>query len=82
MGTEVIVDQLDYLYQYDMDKYLSEVSDLKRMGYKIYRNNDGKHKLVAPQRERPRYNAYGMPNIDFGNDAINDLFGGIFNGSK
>lgn len=67
MGVDVIIEELNRLYQYDMDKYLSECSDLKGFGYKIYRNSNGKHKIVAPIKDND------VKTVD-----INQVFGGIF----
>ena len=64
----VIVAELDRLYEFEIDKYVEECNQLKRIGYKIYRNDDGKHKVVEPAR----------PNDMFGDNDIYNAFGGIF----
>ncbi len=65
---DVIVAELDRLYEFEIDKYVKECDDLKRMGYKIYRNPDGKHKVVEPARSSDMY----------GDNDIYNAFGGIF----
>ena len=65
---EVIVSELDRLYEFEIDKYVNECNDLKRMGYKIYRNNEGRHKVIEPQKM----------SSNFGNNDIFNAFGGIF----
>lgn len=77
MGVDVIIEELNRLYQYDMDKYLVECSDLKRFGYKIYRNPEGKHKVVEPVKKKNKYNFVTQDDINQPFD-INQLFGGIF----
>jgi hypothetical protein len=70
VGVEVIKNELDRLYEFEIDKYIKEVDDLKRMGYKIYRNSEGKHKVV--ERSKPQqvdiYSAFG--------GIFGDIFGG------
>ena len=75
VNTEVIVKELDRLYEFEINKYVAECDDLKRMGYKIYRNDAGKHKVVAPasQQLKDKVNPYFA-----GNDLasfMNGLFG-------
>ena len=80
MGIDSITQELDRLYEFEMDKYVSECDHWKKMGYKIYRNSEGKHKVVEPVRPDLKYNAYGRPNISsiFPNDVFGDIFGGMF----
>jgi len=65
---EVIEAELDRLYQFEIDKYVEECNTWKRYGYRIYRNPDGKHKVVEPAR----------PNDMYGDNDIFNAFGGIF----
>jgi len=78
MGVQSIIDELNRLYTFDIDKYLKECNDLKRIGYKIYRNDSGQHKVVEPQRGVPKYNAYGQPTDNPFKDLFGDIFGGLF----
>ena len=71
MEVEIIVEELDRLYQLDIDKYLSECETWKRYGYKIYRNSNGKHKVV-------KQNTTYDPSDIF--DAFGGIFGNIFSG--
>ena len=73
INTQTIVQELDRLYEFEIDKYITECTDLKRMGYKIYRNSDGKHMITEPRRQQ-RESFYGESVTD-----INSAFGGIFN---
>lgn len=80
MGVETIAEELDRLYQFDMDKYLSECNLWKKHGYRIFRNSDGKHKVVAsPQKARmDKLNeAIGRDGSDIYN-AFGGIFGDIF----
>lgn len=70
MGVEVVVDELNRLYEFDIDKYVNECNDLKRMGYRIYRNEAGKHKVIAPQKIVDKQKEM--------RDSLNKIFGGVF----
>lgn len=48
---KAIEDELNRLYEYEIDKYLDECNVLKKMGFKIYRNSDGVHKVVKSVRD-------------------------------
>lgn len=62
MNTEIIENKLNELYQSEINKYVSECEHWKRMGYKVYRNSEGQHKVIAPIKV----------------ENINTAFGGIF----
>lgn len=70
MGVDVIVRELNRLYIVDKDKYKTECDDLKRMGYQIYRNSDGVHKVFAPEKPKDKKTEQM--------DAFKDMFGEIF----
>lgn len=72
MSTEVFVDELNRLYEFDIEKYIKECDDLKRMGYKIYRNSEGKHKVVAPPSKSDIKDMFP--------GGFGDIFGQIFGG--
>lgn len=78
MGTDTIVQELDRLYEFEMDKYITECDHWKKMGYKIYRNSEGKHKVLEPPKVEHKYNSYGKPNI--GSMFFGTPFEDIFNG--
>ena len=42
---EEIVAKLNMLYSSDKEQYEEHVETLKGIGYKIYRNSEGKHKV-------------------------------------
>ena len=71
-----IVAELDRLYEFDIEKYVSECDQWKRMGYKIYRNSEGKHKVVEPARPSDMYGDNDVYN------AFGGIFGQIFRGQK
>ena len=76
MNIEVITTELNRLYTVDKTKYDKEVTDFKAMGFKIYRNDAGKHKVVEPVRQKNDiYSQMGM----YG-DVFKDIFGGVFGG--
>lgn len=46
-STDAMAARLDELYMsYDTEKYAEHLDMVKCLGYKVYRNSDGKHKLV------------------------------------
>lgn len=69
MRTDAIAQELNRLYEFEMDKYITECDHWKRMGYKIFRNSEGKHKVVEPPQ--PKY-VEGEP------VNLKDIFGGVF----
>ena len=73
---DVITAELDRLYEFEIDKYVSECDQLKKIGYKIYRNSDGKHKVVEPARPSDMYGDNDIYN------AFGGIFGDIFGGKK
>ena len=78
MGVDTIAQELDRLYQFDMDKYISECNKWKKLGYKIYRNSEGKHKVV--QSERVTQQRCDDANRNIFGDNLNSVFGDIFGG--
>lgn len=82
MGVETIAKELDRLYQFDMNKYLSECDAWKKYGYRIFRNAEGKHKVVpnAAQQLNEKCAPYMRQNI--AKAVFGDLFGDIFTGVK
>ena len=72
MRNTVISKELNRLYAEDRDKYQTECTDLKRMGYRIFRNSEGLHKVEEPIKEQDMdiYSAFG------------GVFGDIFRGEK
>ena len=81
-NVENIAKELDRLYQSDTDKYVEECEIWKKFGYKIYRNSDGKHKVVtnAAQKLKETCEPYMGQNI--AKAVFGDLFGDIFTGVK
>lgn len=68
MGVEAINNELNRLYIADKEKYKEECDMWKSKGYKIYRDNKGRHKVVEPPKQN---------DSPYTTD-INDVFGGIF----
>ena len=74
MSAEVFAEELDRLYEFEIEKYIKECDDLKRMGYKIYRNSEGKHKVIEPPKAKP-VEKYDMASM-FAGTPFADYFGG------
>lgn len=47
MNTQEIIDRLDRLYWIDMQGYIEYLNKIKQVGYKVYRNNKGQHKVES-----------------------------------
>ena len=53
MNLDSLADELDRLYEFEISKYIDRCDELKKSGFKIYRNEQGRHK-VALAGQRPR----------------------------
>ena len=51
MSIDAINNELNKLYITDRDKYKDECDLWKSKGYKIYRDNKGRHKVVKPPKK-------------------------------
>ena len=70
LTTTSLADMLDRLYTFEIEHYVDECTRLKKAGYKIYRNDEGRHKVVEPARSQDMYNdanRYTSFNGIFGN---------------
>ncbi|MBO4591813.1 MAG: hypothetical protein J5684_04555 [Eubacterium sp.] len=47
MNLDSLAQELDRLYQFEISEYIARCDELKKSGFKIYRNSDGLHKVVA-----------------------------------
>ena len=61
-----IIERLDTLYWTDSTAYMRKLNNLKGSGYKVFRNEKGKHKV--------QYNS------NYFNEMFGGIFGGIFDG--
>ncbi len=46
MNLDSISQELDRLYEFEISKYIDRCDELKKSGFKIYRNSTGQHKVV------------------------------------
>lgn len=53
MNLDSLADELDRLYEFEISEYIARCDELKKSGFKIYRNEEGRHK-VALTGQRPR----------------------------
>lgn len=51
MNVQAIEEELNRLYQYEIDKYANECNIFKKAGFKIYRNSEGIHKVIPPVKK-------------------------------
>ena len=70
MAVDIIIRELNRLYIVDKYKYKTECDELKRMGYQIYRNSDGIHKVFAPEKPKDKKTEQ--------KEAITSMLGEIF----
>lgn len=75
MGVQTIEEELNRLYQYEIDKYVNECNIFKKAGFRIFRNSEGVHKVIPPAKktEKP------FNKVNF-NEAFGGIFGDIFGG--
>lgn len=71
MGVDAIVLELNRLYICDKDKYKTECDDWKSKGYRIFRDNKGRHKVIEPPK-----NNTSKPHVEA--KELKELFGDIF----
>ena len=69
--SEVVVEELNRLYKTDPAKHAKECSTLKKLGYRIFINENGEHKVIDPPKKQET-------NI-FGNTEFGYIFNNIFN---
>ncbi len=75
MNVQAIEEELNRLYQYEIDKYVNECNIFKKAGFRIYRNSKGIHKVVPPAKKTKE----PFNKVDF-NEAFGGIFGDIFGG--
>lgn len=51
MGVQTIEEELNRLYQCEIDKYVNECSIFKKAGFRIFRNPEGIHKVIPPAKK-------------------------------
>ena len=47
MNLDSISQELDRLYEFEISEYIARCDELKKQGFKIYRNSTGQHKVVT-----------------------------------
>jgi hypothetical protein len=63
MNIDSLEQELDRLYQFEISEYISRCDELKRSGYKIFRNSDGLHKVrLAGQKVERNQGQYNYDN--------------------
>ena len=62
MNLDSIAQELDRLYEFEISRYIERCDELKKSGFKIYRNSTGQHKVVltgqGAQSEQKQQNVY------------------------
>ena len=63
MNLDSLAQELDRLYQFEISEYIARCDELKKSGYKIYRNDNGMHKVVlSGQSSGNSQRQYGSDN--------------------
>ena len=52
MNLDGLAQELDRLYIFEISEYISRCDELKKQGFKIYRNSNGEHKVVLAGQGR------------------------------
>ena len=50
MNLDSISQELDRLYEFEISRYIERCDELKKSGFKVYRNSSGQHKVVLSGR--------------------------------
>ena len=50
INTDSLAQELDRLYEFEISKYIERCNELKKSGYRIFRNESGQHKVVGNGR--------------------------------
>ena len=64
-SNDEIVKKLNILYRGNQDEYLKHIETLKGVGYRVFRNEKGEHKVTY--------------NNQYLNEMFGGIFGGLFN---
>ena len=76
MNLDSISQELDRLYVFEISRYIERCDELKKSGFKIYRNSDGQHKVVlAGQGTQSTHKAKRQPES---REVVNDKKENIF----
>ena len=76
MNLDSLAQELDRLYIFEISRYIERCDELKKSGYKVYRNSEGQHKVVlAGQGTRSTNKARRQPEKS---EAVNDKKENIF----
>ncbi len=60
VNTDSIEQELDRLYEFEISRYIERCDELKKAGYRIFRNESGQHKVVGNgRRVEKRQRSYG-----------------------
>lgn len=54
MNLDALSQELDRLYEFEIREYVARCDELKRQGFKIYRNESGQHKVALAGRQTKR----------------------------
>ena len=46
MNLDSIAQELDRLYEFEISRYIERCDELKKSGFKVYRNSSGQHKVA------------------------------------
>ncbi len=67
MNLDSISQELDRLYEFEISKYIERCEEIKKSGLKVYRNSQGKHKVVisgnGSQNMNDHHNRYDSGNV-------------------
>ena len=47
ISTDSLAQELDRLYEFEIEKYIERCNELKKSGYRVFRNESGQHKVVG-----------------------------------
>ena len=71
MNLDSLAEELDRLYEFEISEYIERCDQLKKQGFRIFRNSEGKHKVTGGGGGQGRGGQNQYQYRD-GNVAVND----------
>ena len=70
MNLDSLAQELDRLYEFEISEYIARCDELKKSGYRIYRNSNGIHKVVIGGQQSGRTESRNQGQYQYANESI------------
>ena len=78
MNLDSLSQELDRLYEFEISEYIARCDELKKSGYRIYRNSNGIHKVVLGGQQSQSSRAQSQDQYQYANESIEPKKENIF----